>query len=173
MRNMFRVLVVLVIGIAAAGPATAQMTFSIDFQGPTPGGADGFGFGIISEGDILTVPVPLPPGPNAPVPGPFVVAPGIEIGAPERTLTSSGASGSPKRRPIVSSSRPRWDATSSSTAPGTVLPAASNMPHTDVAIVKPGGTGSPIRHISARFAPLPPSSGLRDASPSASSREKK
>src|SRR6185436_210647 len=27
-------------------------------------------------------------------------------------------------------------------------------------MVKPGGTGSPMRHISARFAPLPPSSGF-------------
>src|SRR6187431_1009037 len=27
-------------------------------------------------------------------------------------------------------------------------------------MVKPGGTGRPIRHISARFAPLPPSSGF-------------
>src|SRR5262245_34751375 len=31
---------------------------------------------------------------------------------------------------------------------------------TSVVIVKPGGTGSPMRHISARFAPLPPSSGF-------------
>src|SRR6187401_3336240 len=27
-------------------------------------------------------------------------------------------------------------------------------------MVKPGGTGNPMRHISARFAPLPPSSGF-------------
>src|SRR5690349_24883818 len=27
-------------------------------------------------------------------------------------------------------------------------------------MVKPGGTGSPMRHISARLAPLPPSSGF-------------
>src|SRR5688572_20742825 len=27
-------------------------------------------------------------------------------------------------------------------------------------MVKPGGTGRPMRHISARFAPLPPSSGF-------------
>ena len=30
----------------------------------------------------------------------------------------------------------------------------------DVVIVNPGGTGSPMRHISARFAPLPPRSGF-------------
>jgi hypothetical protein len=31
---------------------------------------------------------------------------------------------------------------------------------TSVVIVNPGGTGRPMRHISARFAPLPPSSGF-------------
>jgi hypothetical protein len=61
--------------------AHAQPTFSVDFQGPTPGAAGGFGFGVITEGDILTTPLPLAPGPNAPVPGPFAIAPGIEIGA--------------------------------------------------------------------------------------------
>ncbi|MND01376.1 hypothetical protein D3C83_203440 [compost metagenome] len=34
-------------------------------------------------------------------------------------------------------------------------------------IVKPGGTGKPMRHISARFAPLPPSSGFICPWPSA------
>src|SRR5687767_8367571 len=33
-------------------------------------------------------------------------------------------------------------------------------------MVKPGGTGRPMRHISARFAPLPPSSGFIDPLPS-------
>src|SRR5688572_21803633 len=33
-------------------------------------------------------------------------------------------------------------------------------------MVKPGGTGSPMRHISARFAPLPPSSGFIEPLPS-------
>ena len=61
--------------------ASAQITFSVDFQGPTPGLAGGFGFGLVTEGDILTTPVPGAPGPNAPAPGPFVVAPGIAIGA--------------------------------------------------------------------------------------------
>lgn len=64
-----------------AGEAPAQVTFSTDFQGPTPGLADGFAFGPITAGDILTVPVPGVPGPNAPVPGPFAAPPGIEIGA--------------------------------------------------------------------------------------------
>src|SRR5215471_12315719 len=34
-------------------------------------------------------------------------------------------------------------------------------------MVKPGGTGSPMRDISARFAPLPPSSGFIEPFPSA------
>src|SRR3954470_22759428 len=33
-------------------------------------------------------------------------------------------------------------------------------------MVNPGGTGNPIRHISARFAPLPPSSGFIEPLPS-------
>ena len=37
---------------------------------------------------------------------------------------------------------------------------------TSVVIVNPGGTGNPIRAISARFAPLPPSNSLCFASPS-------
>ncbi len=60
---------------------SAQVTFSTDFQGPTPGLADGFVLGVITSGDILTVPVPAAPGPNAPVVGPFLAAPGIEVGA--------------------------------------------------------------------------------------------
>lgn len=65
-----------------ATESSAQPTFSIDFQGPTPGGIDGFALGIITAGDILTTPVPGVPGPNAPAPGPFgAVASGIEIGA--------------------------------------------------------------------------------------------
>lgn len=67
--------------LGPAGAAVAQPTFSIDFQGPTPGAAGGFGFGVITEGDILTTPLPAAPGPNPPVPGPFAIAPGIEIGA--------------------------------------------------------------------------------------------
>jgi hypothetical protein len=38
---------------------------------------------------------------------------------------------------------------------------------TSVVMVKPGGTGSPMRLISARFAPLPPSSGFMEPLPSA------
>ncbi len=64
-----------------ASPSNAQVTFSTDFQGPTAGLADGFAVGVITAGDILTVPVPGAPGPNAPVVGPFAAAPGIEVGA--------------------------------------------------------------------------------------------
>jgi hypothetical protein len=38
---------------------------------------------------------------------------------------------------------------------------------TSVVMVKPGGTGRPMRAISARFAPLPPSSGFIVVLPSA------
>ena len=62
--------------------AAAQPTFSIDFQGPTAGAADGFALGVIGAGDILTTPVGGIPGPNPPVPGPFAVASGIEVGGP-------------------------------------------------------------------------------------------
>src|SRR5579883_2366717 len=39
--------------------------------------------------------------------------------------------------------------------------------HTSVVMVKPGGTGNPSDAISARLAPLPPSSALSVARPSA------
>ena len=64
----------------AAGAASAEPTFSIDFQGPSLGIPDGF-FGVpVTDGDILTTSPPGPPGPNAPLPGPLP-PPGIEIGA--------------------------------------------------------------------------------------------
>ncbi|MFC1572206.1 Ig-like domain-containing protein [Candidatus Eisenbacteria bacterium] len=50
--------------------ASPAVTFSIDFQGPTTGTTATWGPGVIDEGDILTVAVPGPPGPNRPVPGP-------------------------------------------------------------------------------------------------------
>ena len=64
-----------VIAALACGTAVAQVgpTFSIDFQGPTaigpgPGAGipDGFGFGPIDEGQILTTTPPGPLGPNPP-----------------------------------------------------------------------------------------------------------
>jgi hypothetical protein len=55
-------------------------TFSIDFQGPTIGMGDSFSGFAITEGDILTAPMPGPPGPNPPTAGPLP-APGLEVGA--------------------------------------------------------------------------------------------
>ncbi len=76
-----QLLLAMLLSLSLGTGASAQITFSIDFQGPTPGFADGFALGVITAGDILTVPVPGVPGPNAPVVGPFAVASGIEIGA--------------------------------------------------------------------------------------------
>lgn len=56
-------------------------TFSIDFQGPLNGTADGFFVGTIREGDILTVSPPSGPGPNPPVIGP-IPRPGIMVSSP-------------------------------------------------------------------------------------------
>lgn len=74
-------LLALILSVLVTRGASAQPTFSIDFQGPTPGGADGFALGIITAGDILTTPLPLALALNAPVPGPFAIASGIVIGA--------------------------------------------------------------------------------------------
>jgi len=99
--------------------------------------------------------------------------PGMETAAPERTETKSGASRSPKRRSITFSSRARCSSTSSTTSSGSFPPASWKRAQTVVAIVNPGGTGSPRRDISARLAPLPPSSSFREASPSVPSGPKK
>ena len=85
------------------------------------------------------------------------IIPGIENGAPERTDTSSGSVGSPRRLPILASSAVSDAATSSIRPSGIWSPAAMYALHASVVIVKPGGTGSPSFVISARFAPLPPS----------------
>ena len=87
--------------------------------------------------------------------------PGIESRAPERTETSSGFLRSPNVLPVCCS----IDAMPAS------ICAAQRRPDTSACwrssrcrprcvMVKPGGTGRPMRHISARFAPLPPSSGF-------------
>ncbi len=52
------------------------------------------------------------------------IIPGIEIFAPERTETSSGSEGSPKRLPARSSSPAMWVPTSSSSPSGTSFAAA-------------------------------------------------
>ena len=82
--------------------------------------------------------------------------PGIENAAPERTDTSSGSASSPSFLPLSPSSAARAAATSSISPSGMVFPAAMYALQASVAMVKPGGTGSPRLVISARFAPLPP-----------------
>ena len=93
--------------------------------------------------------------------------PGIEARAPERTDTSSGLSGSPNflttTRSIFSSAA----SVSRFTASGNFPPAALNCAQTPVEIVKPGGTGTPSRVISARFAPFPPSTSFMSPRPCA------
>src|SRR5581483_1647767 len=85
------------------------------------------------------------------------IIPGIEVAAPERTETSKGSSGSPKRLPVCSSSRAMCFATSSS-SPSTLPSEAMKARHASVVIVKPAGTGIPSCVISASPIPLPPRS---------------
>ena len=87
------------------------------------------------------------------------IIPGIENLAPERTLTSSGSAGSPRRRPILASSLATWAAISSLRPAG--QPPCMYARQASVEIVKPGGTGSlSTLVISARLAPLPPRRSL-------------
>ena len=94
--------------------------------------------------------------------------PGIETGAPERTETSSGRSGSPNgRRPVsldlASAARDLLAQVGRDSAGR----ARSSSVQTSVVMVKPGGTGRPRLLISARLAPLPPSRSRIFAVPSA------
>src|SRR5690606_36408636 len=89
----------------------------------------------------------------------------METAAPERTETSNGSAGSPKRLPVRASRRPSAAKISSSSPAGNRPPAASAARQASVVTVKPGGTGSPARVISARLAPLPPSRSRRAPSP--------
>ena len=92
--------------------------------------------------------------------------PGMENGAPERTDTSSGSDASPSFLP-QRASRSASAATISSSAPsGHTLPAPEYSTQVWQVMVKPPGTGRPMRLISARFAPLPPSTKFMDLSPS-------
>ena len=64
---------------ASALPVPGDMTFSIDFQGPSNVLPDAF-WGIpIDEGSILTPPLPGPPGPNPPCPVPCPPPPGMMV----------------------------------------------------------------------------------------------
>ncbi|VAW44277.1 hypothetical protein MNBD_GAMMA02-1771 [hydrothermal vent metagenome] len=57
--------------------AQGTPTFSVDYQGPIIGTPDGFGVGLITEGDLLAVSVPAP-APNPPLLGP-VPPPGLLV----------------------------------------------------------------------------------------------
>ena len=70
------------------------------------------------------------------------IIPGIETAAPERTETSSGSSGSPKRLPLRSSSRADVLLDLVVEAAGT-SPLAMYARQASVVIVKPAGTGTP------------------------------
>ena len=92
--------------------------------------------------------------------------PGIENTAPERTLTSSGFSGSPSRRPVRSSSAASRSSTPSQRPSGQAPSARMASTQASVVTVKPSGTGTPMRCISATLAPLPPSRLRISADPS-------
>ena len=92
--------------------------------------------------------------------------PGIESRAPERTAKRSGLATLPKPLPRIFSMRVIESAICAPISFGSALPCALNQVQTSVVMVKPGGTGRPMRVISARFAPLPPSSAFILPSPS-------
>ena len=91
--------------------------------------------------------------------------PGMENLAPLRTETRSGSEGSPRWRPIWSSTPRRAVVTSVASDSGTV-DSLRYARHASVVIVKPGGTGRPSFVISARLAPFPPRRSFMDLSPS-------
>ena len=85
------------------------------------------------------------------------IIPGIDTRAPYRTDINKGFSLSPKVDPIMNSTF-LMAASTSSFIMATVAswPTSLYLVHTSVVIVKPGGTGTPVKFISARLAPLPP-----------------
>jgi hypothetical protein len=95
------------------------------------------------------------------------IMPGIERAAPERTETSKGLVGEPSDLPVAFSRRAMAVRIWRSRPAGHVLPLWSYSAQAAVVMVKPGGTGRPMRVISARPAPLPPSSSRIEPSPSA------
>ena len=85
------------------------------------------------------------------------IMPGIENLAPDRQETSSGFWASPKCLPVTDSNRSSASIAWSHMFSGKAPPCARYALQASVVIVKPGGTGTRMRTISARFAPLPPS----------------
>jgi hypothetical protein len=100
------------------------------------------------------------------------IMPGMENAAPERTLTSSGFLGSPSFLPVLFSRRARLPSTSARSL-SLYFPSRRYEMHSLHAMVNPGGTGAPRFVISARFAPLPPSSRFMSRVPSALPSPKK
>src|SRR5690606_27544877 len=94
------------------------------------------------------------------------IMPGIEMAAPERTDTSNGLAGSPNCLPVVSSSCLTF-AETSSRSEWEMEPSPRYVTQHWADMVNPGGTGTPRFVISARFAPLPPSTDFISRVPSA------
>ena len=91
------------------------------------------------------------------------IIPGMEMGAPERTLTSSGSVASPNRRPTSVSTRAMWTRISSSRPSG--QPDARYARQAAVVTTKAGGTGKPSSvAMTEMFAALPPTSCLSSGS---------
>ena len=97
------------------------------------------------------------------------IMPGIDWTEPERTLSSSGFSGSPSPSPVRSSSRRSPSCTCSHRPSGHSPPRFIVSTQAVVVTVNASGTGTPRRFISATPAPLPPSRLRMLASPSARS----
>src|SRR5687767_7784682 len=96
----------------------------------------------------------------------------MDTGEPDRTETSSGFAGSPNRRPVASSRRARLPSTWARSR-SEYLPSRRNALHSEHAIVKPAGTGTPRFVISARLAPFPPSTLFMSRVPSPAPLPKK
>ena len=84
------------------------------------------------------------------------IIPGMDIGAPDLTETRRGFSPPPKVFPVDFSSLRMASTTSGHMESSHLEPSLWYSRHPSVVIIKPGGTGRPIRHISAKLAPLPP-----------------
>src|SRR5512139_2998753 len=91
------------------------------------------------------------------------IMPGMENFAPERQDTSRGFEGSPNFLAVCASTDLSASSSWSHKPSGNLLPSARYALQASVVAVKPGGTGTPMRVISARLAPLPPS---RERTPS-------
>ena len=96
------------------------------------------------------------------------IIPGMEARAPDRTDTNNGFSTSPNLD-FINSSTPAIAASTSGLSSATTLsfPFSKYSLQTSVVMVNPGGTGTPIKFISARLAPFPPSRFFISALPSA------